>query len=52
MMMDEQRTRATAERYLRETAETVARVAAECLGDIVAASEILMRVDQPAAGNS
>jgi D-sedoheptulose 7-phosphate isomerase len=40
-MMDEQRTRATAERYLTETAETVERVAAECLGDIVAAAEIL-----------
>lgn len=41
MMMDEQRTRAAAERYLRETAETVGRVTAECLSDIVAAAEIL-----------
>ena len=41
MTLDEQRTRATSERYLSETAEAVGRVAAECLGDIVAAAEIL-----------
>ncbi len=39
--MDEHRIRGAAERYLRETAETVGRVAAECLGEIVAAAEIL-----------